>query len=76
MEYKTFTKDVDPATAPTAMWLQGGPGASSLFGLLEVNGHFRAVYDDAGSTTAEMNPDSWCKVANMIYVDNPVGAGN
>ena len=57
------------------MWLQGGPGASSLFGLLEVNGHFRVIYDEKGEVTAKMNPDSWCKTANMIYVDNPVGAG-
>ena len=49
--------------------------ASSLFGLLEVNGHFRVIYDEKGEVTAKMNPDSWCKTANMIYVDNPVGAG-
>jgi len=67
--------DVDPATAPVVIWLQGGPGGSSLFGLLEIHGPFQAVYDENGAVKAEVNPYAWTKVANVIYIDNPVGAG-
>ena len=58
------------------MWLQGGPGTSSMFGLFEINGPFSAVYtEDGSSTTAAPNPHSWSTVANVLYVDNPVGTG-
>ena len=57
------------------IWLQGGPGGSSMFGLLEIHGPIQAVFDDFGDVKAKMNPHAWSKKANMIYIDNPVGAG-
>lgn len=74
--------DVDPSEAPVVIWLQGGPGSSSLFGLLELHGPFLANYveptidnQNDGPVDAVMNPYAWSKKANMIYIDNPVGAG-
>ena len=67
--------DVDPKTAPVVIWLQGGPGGSSLFGLLEIHGPIQSVFDGNGQTKAQVNPHAWTKVANVIYIDNPVGAG-
>ena len=46
-----------------------------MFGLLEIHGPFQAVYDQNGNVKAEMNPYGWSRKANMIYIDNPVGAG-
>ena len=59
------------------IWLQGGPGSSSLYGLFEVNGPISAVFETGspGPTTGTLNPHSWHKVANVIYIDNPVGTG-
>ena len=57
------------------MWLQGGPGSSSLFGLFEIHGPISAVFADGNRTTGVLNPHSWSRRANMLYVDNPVGAG-
>jgi len=67
--------DVNPMSAPVVIWLQGGPGGSSLFGLLEIHGPFQARFDENGNVHAETNPYAWTKEANVIYIDNPVGAG-
>ncbi|KAK4183926.1 Alpha/Beta hydrolase protein [Podospora australis] len=61
-----------PDTTPLALWLNGGPGCSSMVGLFIENGpcHF-----NAGGTEPKLNPYSWNTVANMLYVDQPVGVG-
>ena len=68
-------QEVDPVDAPVAIWLQGGPGSSSMFGLLELHGPFLVKDDENGEPKAEMNPYTWARKANMLYIDNPVGAG-
>ena len=55
--------------------MQGGPGGSSLFGMLEIHGPFQATFDENGNVHATVNPYAWTKQANVIYIDNPVGAG-
>merc|ERR1712190_61521 len=69
----TPAMEVDPAQAPVAIWLQGGPGASSLFGLLELHGPIQAV--GFNPTLAVPNNYTWNRQANIIYIDNPIGAG-
>ena len=66
---------VEPSEAPVVIWLQGGPGSSSMFGMLELHGPFTANYDENENVRAVINPYAWSKKANMIYIDNPVGAG-
>ncbi len=58
---------------PLLIWLNGGPGASSMGGLLLENGPYSQQSDPAG-TIAE-NPYSWNREAHVMYWDNPVGAG-
>jgi len=60
-----------PATAPVVLWLQGGPGASSLYGMLMENGPF--AVNSKGF--AEPRKFSWQENYNMLYIDSPVGAG-
>ncbi|CAG2168769.1 unnamed protein product, partial [Oppiella nova] len=62
----------DPENAPVVLWLNGGPGCSSLFGNLGENGPFRVNSD--GKTLA-LNPNSWNTVANVIYLESPVSVG-
>ena len=62
----------NPTTAPLAMWLNGGPGCSSLIGLFQENGPCHFV---GGSAQPSLNPNSWNEYANMLYVDQPIGTG-
>lgn len=56
---------------PILLWLQGGPGGSSLFGLFVENGPFGVNKD------LKLYPRkfSWNTKYNVIYIDNPVGTG-
>jgi hypothetical protein len=63
-----------PPHTPTclALWLQGGPGSSSLFGLFAENGPVR-VNPTADGLNEQAG--SWTSVCDMVYIDNPVGTG-
>ncbi|KAF7232171.1 hypothetical protein EG68_10525 [Paragonimus skrjabini miyazakii] len=60
-----------PDVAPLVLWLNGGPGCSSLEGLLQENGPFKVIPGPA----LQYNPYSWNKVANMLYLESPAGVG-
>ena len=58
-------------TAPVVFWTNGGPGCSGLIGFLTEQGPFRP--DANGNVNA--NPYAWNKVANMVFLEQPVGVG-
>ncbi|GAB0086714.1 Carboxypeptidase [Sergentomyia squamirostris] len=66
-----FPAKVNKEGAPVVVWLQGGPGASSLFGLFTENGPFEFT------KSGKVNPRkySWHHNHHLIYFDNPVGTG-
>uniref|UniRef100_A0A147BNZ8 Putative serine carboxypeptidase n=1 Tax=Ixodes ricinus TaxID=34613 RepID=A0A147BNZ8_IXORI len=57
--------------APLLLWLQGGPGSSSLFGQFMENGPLGI--DSQGHIFRRM--DTIQEFANVVYLDQPVGAG-
>ncbi|CAH0054895.1 unnamed protein product [Clonostachys solani] len=61
-----------PQDAPLAIWLNGGPGASSMIGLLSENGPC-IINED--SQTTRPNPWSWNNHVNMLYIDQPNQVG-
>ncbi|KAJ5819553.1 hypothetical protein N7474_005144 [Penicillium riverlandense] len=66
-----------PSTNPDAkkeitIWLNGGPGCSSLDGLLQENGPFLW---QSGVYQPVKNPYSWTNLTNMVYIDQPAGTG-
>jgi vitellogenic carboxypeptidase-like protein len=62
-----------PENIPVVVWLNGGPGASSLAGLFMENGPLSVASDAAATITAD--DSSWNRRLHMIYVDQPVGTG-
>lgn len=58
------------ADAPIVLWLQGGPGASSLFGLFTENGPLQVVNGNFAKRKY-----NWALNHHLIYIDNPVGTG-
>ncbi|OBA20582.1 hypothetical protein METBIDRAFT_32558 [Metschnikowia bicuspidata var. bicuspidata NRRL YB-4993] len=69
--YWFFESRNDPKNDPIILWLNGGPGCSSLTGLFFELG--------PSSITAklkpEFNPYSWNNNASVIFLDQPVNVG-
>jgi len=60
---------------PLVVWLNGGPGCSSMIGLFLENGPFR-LQDSSGGFRLVSHEYSWHKMpAYMLYVDQPAGTG-
>lgn len=62
----------DSDDKPIVVWLNGGPGCSSLDGLLYEHGPF-LIQEDGQSFVK--NPHSWNTVSNMLYIESPIGVG-
>ena len=59
-------------SAPTAIWLNGGPGSSSFIGSFTGLG----PYSIENSTLVRRDPKhAWSNFVNLVVVDNPVGVG-
>jgi hypothetical protein len=72
MFYWFFPARESPETAPFSIWVGGGPGQSAISGAMYENGPCY-VGPDGNSTIP--NPHSRNNRVNMLYVDQPVGAG-
>ncbi|KAI7736473.1 hypothetical protein M8C21_012078 [Ambrosia artemisiifolia] len=69
--YYFVEAEVDPVSKPLVLWLNGGPGCSSLgVGAFSENGPFRP-----NGQGLIRNEYSWNTEANMLYLETPVGVG-
>lgn len=66
--YTTHPNAVQPADRPLAIWLQGGPGASST-------GY--GNFEEIGPLDLDLNKrnTTWVKDMNVLFIDSPVGTG-
>ncbi|RHY14507.1 hypothetical protein DYB25_004264 [Aphanomyces astaci] len=71
MFYWLVEAETNPDTAPIALWLNGGPGCSSLVGFFTENGPFVVASD----LSVKRNPYAWNRHMNMVYLDSPAGVG-
>ncbi|KAM0940592.1 putative carboxypeptidase D [Dioscorea sansibarensis] len=64
---------VDPYLKPLTLWLNGGPGCSSIGG-----GAFSELgpfYPRADGRGLRINKLSWNRVSNLLFVESPAGVG-
>ena len=61
-----------PSTDPLILWLNGGPGCSSLTGFLDEIGPFTS---DLYSGNFTYNPYSWNMNASLLFIEQPAGVG-
>ena len=70
--FRFFEARNSPQTAPLTLWLNGGPGCSSMTGALFENGPCRVA---DGGRNITYNKHSWNTHSNMIFLDQPVNVG-
>ncbi|KAG9509721.1 Lysosomal protective protein [Fragariocoptes setiger] len=70
--YVLVESESSPDEAPLVLWLQGGPGCSSLLGYFNEHGPFKVSPN--GQQLVD-NEYSWNKVANVLYLDTPANVG-
>ncbi|XWS63920.1 hypothetical protein CRYUN_Cryun06bG0143000 [Craigia yunnanensis] len=80
--FYTFYEAQSPTSplseTPLLIWLQGGPGCSSMIGNLFELGPWRVVSShkqNADHLSLERNPGSWNRLFGLLFLDNPIGTG-
>uniref|UniRef100_A0A4Q8K548 Carboxypeptidase n=1 Tax=Liphistius sp. SGP-2016 TaxID=1905180 RepID=A0A4Q8K548_9ARAC len=72
LHYWFVESQKSPSSDPLVLWMNGGPGCSSLDGFLTELGPFHVQQD---GKTLYYNSYSWNKVANVIFLEAPAGVG-
>ncbi|PON78771.1 Serine carboxypeptidase-like [Parasponia andersonii] len=62
---------------PLLIWLQGGPGCSSMLGNFLELGPWRVNFLKTPDQPLglEPNPGSWNRIFGLLFLDNPIGTG-
>ena len=68
--YWLFECPENSLNKPLLIWLNGGPGCSSMDGLFLELGPLRI-----DGQNIRLNPHSWHNIANLLFIDQPVGTG-
>lgn len=67
LHYWLVESEGSPSSDPLVLWLNGGPGCSSLDGFIYEHGPFRT--NDTDPTKLVRFPHTWASVANMLYLE-------
>jgi len=65
----------DPKSVPLTIWLNGGPGCSSLIGLLTEVGPYTIGNTYTQGDLLKKNPYAWTNAANMLFLESPAIVG-
>lgn len=72
IHYFFFPSQGSKETDPVLLWLNGGPGCSSLIASVQENGPFMFPPE---SLEMQLNPYSWNTHASVLYLESPPGVG-
>jgi len=77
LHYWFVTSTGNPSTDPVAVWMNGGPGCSSLEGFLTELGPFTFTgeRDSGGIPMMTDNPHAWTTVSSVLFLEQPAGVG-
>ncbi|CAH1414134.1 unnamed protein product [Lactuca virosa] len=70
--------DTSLSETPLVIWLQGGPGCSSMTGNFFELGPWRvtaSMKQNVEHLSLEPNPGSWNRIFGLLFLDNPIGTG-
>ncbi|KAF5751845.1 serine carboxypeptidase S10 family protein [Tripterygium wilfordii] len=77
--YYEAQSSTSPLTqTPLLIWLQGGPGCSSMIGNFLELGPWRVTSSKSQNVehiTLEANPGAWNRIYGLLFLDNPIGTG-
>jgi carboxypeptidase C (cathepsin A) len=73
LHYWFVEAESNPASAPVVLWLNGGPGCSSLDGFFYEHGPFEINPSNYSQLT--LREYRWSSIANTLYIEAPVGVG-
>ncbi|KAL5203670.1 hypothetical protein ABZP36_008541 [Zizania latifolia] len=75
--YYFIESEGDPGSDPVLLWLNGGDRCSVLSALFLEIGPLKLVVEPYNGSLPRLryNPYAWTKVATILFVDSPVGAG-
>ncbi|KAJ0682871.1 putative sinapoylglucose--sinapoylglucose O-sinapoyltransferase [Helianthus annuus] len=74
--YYFVESERNPDEDPLIFYLTGGPGCSAVITFFYQIGPLSFNFENAPENiTLTTNPNSWTKMANVIFVDMPAGAG-
>ncbi|CAI7743186.1 unnamed protein product [Closterium sp. NIES-53] len=79
--FYTYYEATEPSRSlsesPLLLWLNGGPGCSSMIGNFYEIGPWKVdiTDDDIDSLHLQKNPWAWNRRYGLLFIDNPIGTG-
>ncbi|XP_058101166.1 serine carboxypeptidase-like 50 [Magnolia sinica] len=75
--YEAQQLNSEISKTPLLVWLQGGPGCSSMVGNFFEFGPWLVHSDpsDSKNPILKSNPGAWNRLFGLIFIDNPIGTG-
>ncbi|KAJ9549041.1 hypothetical protein OSB04_021584 [Centaurea solstitialis] len=71
------TNNTSLSQTPILIWVQGGPGCSSMVGNFYELGPWRVAPSSVNQNVLELrpNPGPWNRIFGLLFIDSPIGAG-
>ena len=69
MMHYIFISSPNPTSDPISLWLNGGPGCSSLEGLFQEMGQLWV--DESDPTKLVLNTNAWTNISSMLFLEAP-----